>query len=77
MQAVAACLGAGWVSGLCCLVGTTAAATDRTGDASGFPGPDKTVLRLARSNDGLHFEDTGEVLPLDGFPRLLELWQAG
>lgn len=24
-----------------------------------------------------HFEDTGEVLPLDGFPRLLELWQAG
>ena len=24
-----------------------------------------------------HFEDTGEVLPLDGFPRLYELWQAG
>ena len=24
-----------------------------------------------------HFEDTGEVLPLEGFPKLLELWQAG
>ena len=24
-----------------------------------------------------HFEDTGEVLPLDGFPKLRELWQAG
>ena len=24
-----------------------------------------------------HFEDTGEVLPLNGFPRLLELWRAG
>ena len=23
-----------------------------------------------------HFEDTGEVLPLEGFPALLELWQA-
>lgn len=25
----------------------------------------------------MHFEDTGEVLPLEGFPKLLELWQAG
>ena len=24
-----------------------------------------------------HFEETGEVLPLDGFPRLMQLWQAG
>ena len=24
-----------------------------------------------------HFEDTGETLPLDGFPKVLELWQAG
>ena len=62
MQAIAARSGAGWVSAVCLLVAAGTAVADRDGEASGIPGPDQTVLRVARSIDGLHFEDTGEVL---------------
>jgi len=62
LQVVAArLLGVGWVSVVSCLVAATTAAADRNGEPQGFPGPDQTVLRVARSVDGLHFEDSGEV----------------
>ncbi len=43
----------------------TAAADDRAADRP-FPLPAQTILRLARSHDGLSFTDTGEILTIGG-----------
>jgi len=51
-----------WITGVCVVAVATTACADGGNGPSPLPGPDQTVLRLARSNDGLRFEDTGEAL---------------
>ena len=44
------------------IFGATMVCADEGNGGSVFATPDRTVLRLARSSDGLRFEDTGHVL---------------